>query len=111
MSTAEEFGGDDKNPSLEDLFSASLQSCTIATFKTNSGRKDLKYKSIKSEARIILDSGDDSTPVMKKGDIDLVVEGIRDKEKAKKVASAAEKNCFIYNSVKTDVRTSFEFKE
>jgi len=33
-----------------------------------------------------------------------------DHDKAEKVAEAAEKNCFIHNSVKTDVRTNFEFK-
>ena len=110
MSVPKEFGGDEEKPSPEDLFSASIQSCMIATFKTIGKRKNLSYDSIESEARIILDRGDDSRPVMKEGEIDVIVKGVRDEEKASKVASAAEKNCFIHNSVKTDVRTSFEFE-
>lgn len=110
MSVPEEFGGDKKNPSPEDLFSASLQTCMIATFKTIAERKGLEYERIESEARVTLDRGDDSRPVMKKGEIELEVDGIGDKEKAEDVAQATDKNCFIHNSVKTDVRTSFEFR-
>ena len=110
MSVPEDFGGDEKNPSPEDLFSASLQTCMIATFKTIAERKDLEYREIESEARLKLDRGEDSRPVMKEGEINVVVKGVQDTEKAEKVAQAAEKNCFIHNSVKTDVRTSFEFR-
>lgn len=110
MSVPEEFGGDDENPSPEDLFSASLQTCMIATFKTIAERKNLEYKEIESEARLKLDRGEDSRPVMKEGEINVVVKEVQDTEKAEKVAQAAEKNCFIHNSVKTDVRTSFEFR-
>lgn len=111
MSVPEEFGGDSENPSPEDLFSASLQTCMIATFKTIAERKNLKYNRIKSEASVNLDRGDDSRPVMKDGKINLEVSGVKDDEKAEKVAQATEKNCFIHNSVRTDVRTSFEFTE
>jgi organic hydroperoxide reductase OsmC/OhrA len=108
MTVPEEFGGDSNNPSPEDLFSASLQTCMIATFKTIAERKDLDYQRIESEASVNLDRGEDSRPVMKKADINLGVKGIDEKEKAEKVAQATEKNCFIHNSVKTDVRISFE---
>jgi organic hydroperoxide reductase OsmC/OhrA len=108
MTVPEEFGGDSNNPSPEDLFSASLQTCMIATFKTIAERKDLDYQRIESEASVNLDRGEDSRPVMKKADINLGVKGIDEKEKAENVAQATEKNCFIHNSVKTDVRISFE---
>ena len=111
MSVPEEFGGDSENPSPEDLFSASLQTCMIATFKTIAERKNLEYKRIESRAEVTLDRGKDSRPVMKEAEINLEVIGVNDREKAEKVAEATEKNCFIHNSVKTDVRTSFEFTE
>ena len=111
MTVPEEFGGDKDNPSPEDLFSASLQTCMIATFETIAERKDLNYDRISSEASVNLDRGKDSRPIMKKAEINLEVEGVNDREKAESVAEATEKNCFIHNSVKTDVRTSFQFTE
>ena len=110
MTVPEEFGGDSENPSPEDLFSASLQTCMIATFKTIAERKNLSYDRISSEASVELDRGEDSRPVMKEAEINLDVTGVGDQGKAEKVAQATEKNCFIHNSVKTDVRTSFEFR-
>lgn len=110
MTVPEEFGGDSENPSPEDLFSASLQTCMIATFKTIAERKNLSYDRISSEATVNLNRGEDSRPVMKEAEIDLEVKGVEDQKKAEEVAQATEKNCFIHNSVKTDVRTSFDFR-
>jgi organic hydroperoxide reductase OsmC/OhrA len=109
MSVPEVFGGDKENPSPEDLFSASLQTCMIATFKTIAERKGLEYEEILSEASVTLDRGEDSRPIMKEANINLEVSGVKDQEKAEKVTQATEKNCFIHNSVNTDVRTEFEF--
>lgn len=109
MTVPEEFGGDSENPSPEDLFSASLQTCMIATFKTIAERKGLEYEEILSEASVTLNRGEDSRPIMKEANINLEVSGVKDQEKAEKVTQATEKNCFIHNSVKTDVRTEFEF--
>ncbi len=110
MSVPEEFGGDDENPSPEDLFSASIQTCMLGTFKTVAERKELNYERIEVEAEINLDRGENSRPVMKDGKIDIIVTGVENTGKAEKVAEAAEKNCFIHNSVKTDLETSFSFK-
>jgi organic hydroperoxide reductase OsmC/OhrA len=109
MTVPKEFGGDNKNPSPEDLFSASLQTCMIATFKSIAERKGLEYEEIVSEASVTLDRGEDSRPIMKEAEINLELSGVKDQEKAEKVTQATEKNCFIHNSVKTDVRTEFEF--
>lgn len=109
MSVPEDFGGDEKHPSPEDLFSASIQTCMLATFKTVAERKGLTYERIEVEAEINLDRGEDSRPVMKDGKIEVSVTGVENTEKAEKVAEAAEKNCFIHNSVKTDVKTEFKF--
>jgi len=111
MTVPEEFGGDNEYPSPEDLFAASIQTCMIATFKTIAERKNLRYQKIVCKGSVNLDRGSDSRPVMKDGDIKLTIEGIKNREKAEKVSKAAEKNCFIHNSVKTEIETSFEFTE
>lgn len=111
MSVPEEFGGSDTEPSPESLFSASIQSCLLATFKTIAERKELEYEKIESKAEVSLARGEDSRPIMKEAEIKLKIGGVKNREEAEKVAEAAEKNCFIHNSVKTSVRTSFEFTE
>lgn len=109
MSPPEEFGGDEEKPSPEDLFAASIQSCLLATFKTIAERKALDYEKIESRAEINLDRGEDSRPIMKNGKIELDIKGVEDKDKALEVAESAEKNCFIHNSVKTDIETEINF--
>lgn len=111
MSVPEEFGGDEEHPSPEDLFSASIQTCMLATFKTVAERKSLEFEEIVSEGSFRLDRGEDSRPVMKEGRIEFKIKGVDNEEKARKVAQAAEKNCFIHNSVKTDVKTDFQFEK
>lgn len=104
MSVPEEFGGDNElHPRIP-----IIQTCMIGTFKTIAERKNLDYDVIEAEASIDLDRGDDSRPVMKNGETNVEIKGIKDREKAKKVIDAAEKSCFIHNSVKTDVKTNFE---
>jgi len=111
MSVPEEFGGEKEKPSPEDLFSASLQSCLLATFKTIAERIHLDYQKIEAEAKVSLDRGEDSRPVMKQAEINLKITEVADTGKAAEVAESAEKNCFIHNSVNTDVETNFEFRE
>ena len=110
MSVPEEFGGDSDNPSPEDLFNASLASCILATFKVTAERKGLKYEEISSECVTELDRGEDGRPIMKKAEITVKVKRSSDQELAEEVAEISEKNCFIHNSVKTDVNTNFEFR-
>ena len=110
MSVPEEFGGNSDNPSPEDLFNASLASCILATFKVTAGRKGLKYEEISSECVTELDRGEDGRPIMKKAEITVKIKGSSDRELAEEVAEISEKNCFLHNSVKTNVETSFEFR-
>lgn len=111
MSVPEEFGGDKTEPSPEDLFSASLQTCVVATFNTIAERKGLNYGKIKSEASVRLDRGDDSRPIMKNGEITVEVTQVEDRSKAEEVADITERNCFVHNSVKTEIETSFVFND
>lgn len=111
MSTPEDFGGDSENPSPEDLFNASLSSCILATFKITAERKDLDYQKITVNSKTSLDRNEDGRPVMKSAELQVEVKGVSDIELAKEVARITEKNCFIHNSVKTDVNTDFEYTE
>ena len=110
MSVPEQFGGSDDRPSPEDLFTASIQTCMIATFKSIAERKELEYSSVETEIEASLERGDDTRPMIKTADIQVKVTGIEDKDKASKVAEATEKNCFIHNSVKTKIQTEYNFK-
>ncbi len=110
MTVPEEFDGSDDNPSPEDLFSASIMTCVVATFKSIAERKNLKYSEISAEAEGVLGRGEDTRPIIKEAEIQVQVTGVEDEKEAENVADATRKNCFIHNSVKTDVTTSFEFR-
>ncbi|AOV94794.1 hypothetical protein AQV86_02610 [Nanohaloarchaea archaeon SG9] len=110
MSPPKEFGGSDENPSPEDLFTASIQTCVTATFKSIADRKDLTYRKIETEIKASLERGTDTRPMIKNAEITVKVTGVKDKEKASEIASATEKNCFIHKSVKTQIKTEYNFK-
>ncbi|PSH02383.1 MAG: hypothetical protein BRC26_00840 [Nanohaloarchaea archaeon QH_8_44_6] len=110
MSPPEEFGGSNENPSPEDLFTASIQSCVIATFKSIADRKNLTYRKIETEIKASLERGKDTRPMIKNAEITVKVTGVKNKEKASEIASATEKNCFIHKSVKTQIQTEYNFK-
>ena len=110
MSTPEKFGGSSSNPSPEDLFNASLNTCILATFKITAERKNLEYETLEVNSDTSLARNDDGRPVMKTADIEVTVHGSTDSELAKEVADITEKNCFIHNSVKTNVKTEFRFE-
>lgn len=112
MTTPEEFGGDSENPSPEDLFTASLTSCVLATFRITAERKGLEYERIEVNCEAALDRGEkEGRPVMKEADLEIRVEGVSDMDLAEQIGKISERNCFIHNSVNTDVNTSFEFRQ
>ncbi|MFB6242185.1 MAG: OsmC family protein [Candidatus Nanosalina sp.] len=110
MSVPKEFGGDAEKPSPEDLFNASLASCILATFKVTAQREGLEYEKITSNCSTRLDRGDEGRPVMKEAELKVTVGGVSNHDLAEKVGEISEKNCFIHNSVETDVKTEFEFE-
>lgn len=111
MSTPEEFGGDTEKPSPEDLFNASLSSCILATFKITAERKDLGFQKISVDCKTSLDRNSEGRPIMKSADIEVEVKGVSDLKLAEEVAQITEKNCFIHNSVKTEVNTKFDYTD
>jgi len=109
MSVPEEFGGDSENPSPEDLFNASLSACIIATFKITAERKGLEFSNVELDSETFLDRNEEGRPVMKNAEIVVEVYGTKDEKLGEEVAQITERNCFIHNSVKTDVDTKFNF--
>ena len=109
MTVPEEFGGDSENPSPEDLFNASLATCIVATYKITAERKNLDYSNIEAECETLLDRNKDGRPVMKKSEIQITVKQVSDQELAEEVGEITERNCFIHNSVKTQVETEFNY--
>jgi|GEM_PF-526519 len=109
MSTPEKFGGSSTNPSPEDLFNASLNTCILATFKITAERKNLEYETLEVNSDTSLARNDDGRPVMRESDIEVGVFGITDRELALEVAEICERNCFIHNSVKTEIKMNFKF--
>ena len=110
MSVPPSFGGSDSEPSPESLYTASIETCFIATFKKIAERKDLDYKAIESETVLELDRGKDSRPIMKSGTIELEISEVENEDKAEQLVKEAEKNCFIHNSVKTKIEVSTSYK-
>lgn len=110
MTAPPEFGGDKDKPSPEDLFTASLTSCLIATFKATAQRKGLKYEQVEVKGNVELERGEkEGRPFMKEGKFEVKVKDVSDKELAEAVAEITDRNCFIKNSVQTDVKTDFRF--
>ncbi|MFB6214154.1 MAG: OsmC family protein [Candidatus Nanohaloarchaea archaeon] len=109
VSAPEEFGGEKQSASPEELYTASLENCLLATFKQIAERKGLEYEEISSEAVAELARNEDSRPVMKKVRIEIEVEGIEDEDQASRVKKAAIRNCFIHRSVKTEVDQEFRW--
>ncbi|MFB6209740.1 MAG: OsmC family protein [Candidatus Nanohaloarchaea archaeon] len=110
VSVPEEFGGVDSLATPEDLFLSSIENCIVATFKTIAERKNLEFETIESSSRAVLDRGKDSRPIVDKAEVDVVLKGIADEEKAEEVREAAMKNCFIHRSVKTEIEESFSWE-
>lgn len=109
ITTPEEFGGDSDDPSPEDLFTASLTTCMVATFKWTAERKDLAYSEIKTTCDAELERGNEGRPFMKEATVEMTVTGIEDDELAEEIKEITEKNCFIRNSIETEVETEFRF--
>ena len=111
MSGLSEFGGDSQHPSPEDLLTASLSSCMNATFQSMAERKELDYGDLTVSCDAELDRDNDGRPMMKKAEVTITVSGYEDGEKVREVFDLTERNCFINNSLETEVATALDLKE
>jgi peroxiredoxin-like protein len=99
-----EFKGHEGIWSPEDLFVASVSVCLMTTFLAFAERAGLVFEAYESEAEGLLEFVDDRFSVTK-----IVVRpriALRtgeERAKAEEILHKAERNCFISNSVRTEV--------
>jgi len=105
-----EFQGDDQTWTPEHLFVASVNSCYMATFAALAEMSKLEFVSFASKAVGRLEKlegqGYRVTEIILKPK--LVVRFEHDLERAERILEKAERNCFISNSIKSEVRLSPE---
>lgn len=109
LTVPEEFGGEEGTPSPESLYCMSVENCLLATFKTIAERQDVEFDRIESRSEAVLSRDSEGRPEIKEADVNITVYGIED-EKAEEIREMTLKNCFIHRSVKTEIKTEFEFK-
>ncbi len=97
-----EFMGPGEGYSPEDLFAISLLNCLIATFKVYAEKAGVRFQTIKGRVQLTVDripGGSGFT--MTHADVFFDLEGVSDREKAKKLLDGAIKDCAVSNSIKT----------
>lgn len=104
-----EFDGSYEGFAPENLYALSLTNCFIATFQAIAERSGLGFDSIMADGELQVGDKDGDT-VMKKMDLEIVLRGAEDDEKAELLLGKTERNCWILNSVDTEIRTSFELQ-
>ena len=104
VSSPPEFKGEAGVWTPEDLFVAALDSCTMMTFLALAARNALTVLDYSSHATGVLESVEGKfrfTKITLKPSITL--DSIDDMEKAKELLNEAHKNCFIANSIVSEV--------
>jgi organic hydroperoxide reductase OsmC/OhrA len=105
VSAAVPYRGDPAHPDPEDLLVASLSSCHMLSFLAICARKRLTVESYRDEAVGFLEN-DGGKPWMARVILhpDVGFAGTPDAETVAQAHHLAHEQCFIANSVKTDVR-------
>ncbi|MDN3506722.1 MAG: OsmC family protein [Simkaniaceae bacterium] len=108
-SVPKEFMGPGTGYSPEDLFSISVITCLIATFKVFAERAKLEFTDISATAKLTVDRGSAGTPELQKLDIAFTLSGVQDQETAKKMLAESEKYCLVSNAVKCEKSFTYNF--
>lgn len=105
-----EFQGDDHTWTPEHLFVAAVNSCYMATFSAIAEMSKPEFVRFTSKATGLLEKlegkGYQLTEVMLK--VKVVIRNEEDRERATRLLEKAQRNCFISNSIKGDVKLSPE---
>ncbi len=109
VSSPPEFRGPEGNWSPENLFVASIETCLMLTFISLARSRKLEFTAYESRAEGLLE------PVYGKHVVSKVtvrpritVKSEAEREKAKGIVDVMEENCFISNSVESDVTLEAE---
>ena len=104
-----EFNGPGGGYSPEELFSLSVLTCLIATFKVFAERSKLQYTDITASGKLTIDRSSQGMPELKKLDIKFTLSGVQDQAKAKLLLGESEKYCLVSNAVKTEKTYEYHF--
>ncbi len=104
-----EFAGPGGGYSPEDLYTLSVLSCLVATFKVFAQKSNLVFNDIDGTATLTIDRNESGVPELKKLDMEFTLTGVEDQEKAKTVLGEAEKYCLVSNAIKTEKSFQYNF--
>jgi len=103
-----EFNGAGNAYSPEDLFTLSVLTCLISTYKVFCSKMNVSYKSIDGKASLYIDKNPQGGIGFTKMEINIKVTGSSDREKGKKLLEDAKKNCMVANAVKIEMHFQYE---
>ena len=97
-----EFAGPGGGYSPEDLFSLSLISCLIATFKVYCEKSNVTFEQVQSRAILIIDRHPGENFIgITQIEVFIDVTGASDAEKVKGLLEKSIKDCMISNAIKS----------
>lgn len=108
MSIPPEFEGPGGTYSPEDLYLLSLMNCYFATFKYIAEKSKLAFSELKGEGTLFVEKGDEKALWMSRANLHFILIGAPQKDRSINLMEKTKNNCMIINSVKTDVKISFE---
>lgn len=95
--------------SPEEFFLLSLQNCFIASFKVYSSHLHLEFDRISVSADLIVDTSEDSGPIMKSIELFIDISKVSDEAKARDLITRALRDGFIFNSINTEINHHVSF--
>ena len=110
VDTPEVFGGLERAESPEDYFLVSILSCFLTTLNKLSSNVGLDFKIKDLLCKSILDRGDDGKPFVKSVGLDFCIYSTNNLE-LNKVIETAKTNCFIANSVKSQLNWNIKYTD
>ena len=102
-----EFEGLGGTYSPEDLYVLSLLNCFLATFKFVAEKSKLEFREINGEGVLYVEKGMEKAPWMSRVELSFTLTGPTQKERALNLLEKTKNNCMIINSVKSEVKFSF----
>jgi organic hydroperoxide reductase OsmC/OhrA len=104
-----EFQGAGNGYSPEDLYTLSLVTCFIATFKVFAEKSQFSFQSIILKANLTIDRNEKGVPTLTRIETEVTLYGAQDQEKARKLLQDAERYCLVSNAIKSEKTYSYKF--
>ena len=102
-----DFGGPGGTYSPEDLYLLSLVNCFLATFKYMAEKSKLEFSEIRGEGALYVEKGNEKSLWMNRAELEFTIVEPKQKERILNLLDKTKNNCMIINSVKTDVKFTF----